>query len=199
MVEVNNIEGNLVSIPDYRIEQNKELEKIYKTNYTKFKRIASKFRLPPELQEDIIQNAFLSALRTERKIDKIESCMNQSVFNAGLLFKKNKFEKLRTAFNGNFERYTTKTAETELLQRDEIRYLNLSVEKLSKQQRNAIKLGIMENLGSKVTGERMGINLNTAKAHWRWGIMNLRKEIKTWDIPETHESEYYIMEDKDAY
>lgn len=187
-----------MSIPEWKIEQHKQIGNIYKTNYNKFKRITSGFRLPVEIQEDIIQNAFLSALKTDKKIEKIENCMSMSVFNAALLHKRNRFEKLRTSLSGDFERFTTKTAETELLKLQETKYLNGLVENLSKQQRTAIRLGIMEGLGSKITSERMGININTAKANWRWGIINLRNEIKTWDIPETYESEYYMMENKDA-
>lgn len=197
--KVNDTERNLVKQLEWKTQQNKELGEIFEKDYKKYKKILYKLRIPSDRHDDMIQHAYFYALKSHQKIDNIDKCMKTAVFNAGLHFKRNKFEKNRSILAGSIEKYTTATAETVLLKKAEEKNLNSLVNNLSKQQRIAIRLGIMQDLSSKETAKKMNIAPDTAKAHWRLGVINLREKVKTWDIPNTYESEYFVTEEENAY
>jgi DNA-directed RNA polymerase specialized sigma24 family protein len=187
-----------VTTQAWKIQQHKDIETYFGTNHGKFRKIISTFRFTNEIQEDVIQTAFMYAIRSNTKIEKIQQFVNQSIYNSALYFKKNKFGKLQTVLDGTFVRYTNVTPETEMLKKQESVYLNRLVDNLPKQQRTAVKLGIMEDLNWQATAKKMKIAPDTAKANWRLGLKNLRRHIKTWDIPDTFDSEYYMMEEDNA-
>src|SRR5690606_25118859 len=185
-------ERTFVKLPEWKIQQNKELGEVYIKNYNKFKTILYRLKLSPEKQEDVIQQAFLSALNTKTKIEKVEQCMNRAVINAAFYLKKNKFEKKNSLFSNNFDQLTTQNPENILITKQESVKINQIVENLPEQQQKCVKLSVIDEETSPQISKKLGIAPDTVRTHWRLGLQKLKKSIKSWDIPDVYESEYFI-------
>lgn len=181
-----------MKLPEWKIQQNKELGEVYIKNYNKFKTILYRLKLSPEKQEDVIQQAFLSALNTKTKIEKVEQCMNRAVINAAFYLKKNKFEKKNSLFSNNFDQLTTQNPENILITKQESVKINQIVENLPEQQQKCVKLSVIDEETSPQISKKLGIAPDTVRTHWRLGLQKLKKSIKSWDIPDVYESEYFI-------
>lgn len=182
---------------DWKIQQNKDIGEYYKLNLGSLKRSILSFKLSPEVVEDIIHIGLISALRSNVEIRDIGGCLRSSVINAARNHIRSRYEKNKISdYDFNFVMCTDYNAEIQMIEQVTIDKLNALVNKITLQQQTAIKLGIMEDLNYNDVAIKMGISRETVKANWRLGILKLRKQIKTWDIPDR--TTYLAMERTDA-
>ena len=142
---------------------------------------AFSFLKDEEDAKDIVQNLFIEIWekrRFEYLEGNVKSYLYKSVHNRCLNHLRNNETKLRRQVD--YEEHTGEinhTTDHEL--REQVyKRLEINLDKLPKQRREAISLVYLEDKRYQEVANAMGISINSLKTHLKIGLKNLREKIK---------------------